>query len=470
MVKEHTQIVHESSAKNQYFAAFVVNLLIIGFGVTLGWSGPNLVVLKSNKSPLLTGKVTEDEGSWIASLLCFGCLIGNVFFGYVTSKFGRKTPLTMMTVPIIISWLLILFAQNVIYLYVSRILNGFVGGGLFVIVPAFLSEIAIDRIRGLLGATLAVSCNVGILLEFIFGYYFNFYAPPKFVIALTTVCGVLLYFLPESPSFLIEQNKSSEAEESIRFYQNLKGKDNNYELLQTEMNRLKNTVGVDDMKKSNEHLMKWSDLWSGPGKKAMMIGIFFVLLNQCCGCVAMTYYTTDIFRESGSSLDENICTIIVGVIQLIGAYIATFLVDRAGRKFLYVVSTVGITLGLTTFGIFMMLKTNGYDVEIFNWIPIASFSFVIFIASWAVLSLPFLVIAEIMPEKLKNFGPSFCMIILWSLNFVIVKYMPLLKATLGMHGMMFLFAGYSIVSAVLIVLFMPETKGRSYDEIMKLLE
>lgn len=166
-------------------------MLIIGYGVTLGWSGPNLVVLKSpEKSPI--GEITEDQASWIASFLCFGCLIGNVFFGYVTSKCGRKLPMMCMTIPIIVSkhsnysseithqrvnidfvnakQLINLFDffldklashsictkrvlpgkilspftinmnvtgyMNIRYLnlqYVSRILNGFVGGGLFVI-------------------------------------------------------------------------------------------------------------------------------------------------------------------------------------------------------------------------------------------------------------------------------------------------------------------------------------------------
>lgn len=78
-------------------------MLTMGFGVTLGWSSPSIIILKSNESPLPSGKITTEESSWIASLLCLGCLIGNVFFGYITSKFGRKTPLMFMTIPIIVS-------------------------------------------------------------------------------------------------------------------------------------------------------------------------------------------------------------------------------------------------------------------------------------------------------------------------------------------------------------------------------
>ncbi|XP_031622892.1 facilitated trehalose transporter Tret1-like [Contarinia nasturtii] len=462
----------ESSAnvKCQYFAAFVVNMLSAGYGVTAGWASPSLILLTSDETPLQSGQITMDEASAVAALTSLGGLIGNIFFGWITSKFGRKNPLVFMTIPTIISWLLILYGQNVFHLYASRILSGFVGGGIFVIVPAFLSEIAVDRVRGVLGSMLTLTCNVGILLAFIFGKYLDYFATPKIVIALTVACAILLFFLHESPSVLIKANKTLEAEKSIKFYQNLNvNNDKDFKHLQSEMNRLQNTIANVNEDKTSDNSFKWSDLTVAPGKNAMMIGIVLVLLNQFCGCVAMLNYTAKIFKDAGSNMDPNMSAIVVGIIQLIGSYVTTNLVDRAGRKFLYVVSSIGIALGLITLGTYMMLKTSGYNVEIFNWVPITSFSFVIFIGSWGVLTLPFLVISEIMPEKLKNFGPSFCMIILWSSQFLVVKYLPLLTDTLGFHYTLFIFAGVCLFGAMFIIASMPETKGRSYDEIMKML-
>lgn len=139
-------------------------------------------------------------------------------------------------------------------------------------------------------------------------------------------------------------------------------------------------------------------------------------------------------------------------------------------QFLFVVSTIGTAFGLITLGVFMMLKSWKFDVENYNWLPIASFSFVIFIASWAVLTLPFLVISEIMPMKLKEFGASFCMTLLWSFSFIIVKFLPLLTDLLEIHGTMFLFAGFCLLGALFILCFMPETKGKNYDQIMNSLQ
>lgn len=255
------------------------------------------------------------------------------------------------------------------------------------------------------------------------------------------------------------------------------------------MNKLKNSLQGDNNAEKSDSI-KWSDLMSGAGRKAMTIGIILAALNQLCGCFAMLQYTANIFKEAGSSMSPNMSAIVVGTIQLLGSYVATVLVDRTGRKvlspssikesieikkkniffqFLFIVSSVGIAIGLISLGLYMMLKTSGFDVEAFNWIPIVSFSFVIFIASWAVLTLPFLVISEIMPEKLKDFGMSFCMAILWSTSFVIIKYLPFLTEEFGFHGTLFMFACVCLSCAIFIILYMPETKGKSHEQIQNLL-
>lgn len=117
---------------------------MIGHGVAGGWSSPIVVLLTSDESPLPSGKITMSEASWIASLMSIGGLVGNAIFGFVTNVYGRKLPLILITVPGIVSqnyfffgqyfffnisllqmsWLLILYAQNVYYLYAARIMNG----------------------------------------------------------------------------------------------------------------------------------------------------------------------------------------------------------------------------------------------------------------------------------------------------------------------------------------------------------
>ena len=138
-------------------------------------------------------------------------------------------------------------------------------------------------------------------------------------------------------------------------------------------------------------------------------------------------------------------------------------------QFLYIVSTIGTAFGLALLGMFMMLKSWNYNVEAFNWIPIVSFSFIAFMANWALLSLPFVVIAEIMPENLKDFGTTICLTLEWSLGFLVPKYFPILVNLLGLHGIMFLFTLACLYGTIFVATFLPETKGKSRDQIMKLL-
>lgn len=117
----------------------------------------------------------------------------------------------------------------------------------------------------------------------------------------------------------------------------------------------------------------------------------------------------------------------------------------------------------------MMLKSWNYDVSDVNWIPLACFSASMLLGALGILSLPFMIIPEVMPAKLKDVGASFCMTMLWIFAFSSLKLLPLLTELIGFHGTMFLFAGICLSGGIYIMLFMPETKGRSYDEIMKLL-
>lgn len=138
-------------------------------------------------------------------------------------------------------------------------------------------------------------------------------------------------------------------------------------------------------------------------------------------------------------------------------------------QILYIASTFGSAVGLISLGVYMMLKSWGVDVEPFNWIPVVSFSFLVFIAAWAILSLPFVVVSETMPELLKDFGASFCLTLVWICGFIVTKYLPLSIQLLGFGETMFLFAAVCLISAILIIFFLPETKGKSYEEIMNLL-
>lgn len=113
----------------------------------------------------------------------------------------------------------------------------------------------------------------------------------------------------------------------------------------------------------------------------------------------------------------------------------------------------------------MRLKSWGVSVEAFNWVPILSFSFVIFVAALGIFCIPILLLSEIMPEKVKDFCMSVCMSLLWISSFLTIKYLPLMTDTIEFHGSMYLFAVVCVACELFIIFFVPGTKGKSHEQI-----
>lgn len=101
--------------------------------------------LQSLDTPLIAGPLTDDELAMVTAILCIGGAIGSLLFGWMSDKLGRKQTLLLMAVPMAASWLLIAYAQNATHLIISRFLSGLSGGGVFVVVPVYVSEIVHPR-------------------------------------------------------------------------------------------------------------------------------------------------------------------------------------------------------------------------------------------------------------------------------------------------------------------------------------
>lgn len=202
-----------------------------------------------------------------------------------------------------------------------------------------------------------------------------------------------------------------------------------------------------------------------------MIGLALVTLNVTNGVPTIMTYITYLFKDIGSSLSANELGIAASTIQLIGVCVAAYFVDRLGRKLLIVVSGVGCILCLLVFGVsYMMLKSWSFEVEIVKWIPMISFSCLLFIVSLGIQSLTFTVIGEILPERIKDPSSFLCCMLMWGIVFVNIKFLPFLNELMGLHGVVFLYAGICLIAMTIVIVFLPETKGKNREEIQKILE
>ncbi|KAH8377879.1 hypothetical protein KR093_007661, partial [Drosophila rubida] len=454
--------------------ALAVNIASISFGAYCGWPSSSFLELGSDESPLETGPLTSQDQGNVASVLCLGGLVGNVFFVWLAERCGRKNSMLWVTLPSLLGWVLIPYARNPTHLIAARFLGGMAGGGVFGVIPIYIAELAEDSVRGILGTFLVLTCNVGVVLAFVLGYYFNYATVSWIVSTLSLLFVVCFWFMPETPQHLMQRQKPEQAEYALRYYRNIRSRQSKElsEELQLELQKLR----VSDQKAEKacdddvaDNVVTWADFVAPTSRKACLIGLGLVASNQGCGCFALLNYTAMIFAESGSSLPPTIAAIVVGVIQVVGSYVATLLVERAGRKMLLLISAVGICLSQLTMGAHSYLKMLGYDTSDYDWVPVAAFSFMLFIASWGLLTLPFLVIAEIMPPKIRSTAIMLLMSILWLLSMCTIKasqLIPLLTVAWGMHGVVFLFASLSLCGALFIAMFVPETKGKNIDTIL----
>lgn len=135
-------------------------------------------------------------------------------------------------------------------------------------------------------------------------------------------------------------------------------------------------------------------------------------------------------------------------------------------QLLYVLSTIGASFGFGVLGLYMMLKSWSYEIECFNWVPITTFSLIVFLQSLGVSTLSLTVTAEVMPENVKEFGISLSNIVLAVCGFLVLKFMPSLSDALGFHFTMYLFGVIGIPCGLFIIFYVPETKGKTYEQIM----
>jgi len=174
--------------------------LAVGVGTALAWTSPVLSQLYKKDSWL---HITEEEGSWVGSLLALGAMLGALASGLMADKLGRKKSLLLLTGPFLLSWVIIMFSSKLWLIYVARFIVGSGVGATCVLVPTYISEIAEISTRGTLGAMFQLFLTIGILLAFTLGAVLS-YTWFAIICALVEV-GFLAAFIwmPESPVWLV---------------------------------------------------------------------------------------------------------------------------------------------------------------------------------------------------------------------------------------------------------------------------
>ena len=434
-----------------YFITFVAALgsLLFGFETGVINGAISDVALYFDLSPAWQG--------FVVSVALIGCVIGALFIGKPADIYGRRYILRYMALFFLFSMLLTGLATNLWVFVIGRFIGGLAVGGASVVTPMYISEVAPPKLRGRLVATAQFAIVLGILVSFFSNFIIDSLGVGEFKwrwmflfgVIPSVIFFVLLFFIQRSPRWLVKNGKINEALKVLLRV----NKGGNPEILIKE---IKDSINSDVQ-------IRYSALFRKPYLKLVLIGIGVGMFNQLSGINIVNYYSTEIFKSAGLSRETAFyLTVLVGVTNLVFTVIGMSLIDKFGRKFLLYVGGIGMPVFL---GLFAWADITGHaNIYI---VLISMLGFIAFFAAsqgtviWVLLS-------EMFPTNIRARGSAIGSFSHWFFNVIITFIFPIVLSTIG-GGYAFLF--FSITTILSLVFYkyaLIETKGKSLEEIEKL--
>ncbi|CAH1969204.1 unnamed protein product [Acanthoscelides obtectus] len=439
-----------------------VCILATSGDITMSWTSPMYPKLYSNDTSInpLGRSITEDEDSWIGSLINVGAIVGPLPFGFIGERFGRKIGLLCIAIPHVVSYLTMAFAKEVYLFYFGRILGGIAVGGGYTLLPMYIAEVSDEMKRGFYSVFLGIFWGFGNFLPYLIG---PFLSVMWFNVVLAcfpvTFFIVFLMFGVETPHYLVGKGDTGKAEKVLMLLRSKSKEGVQKELMQIKEGCNKNEVG------------HFKDILLNPGqRKALFIALAFITFQQFSGMNAITFYLEPIFKASGSSLPSDISSLIAGAVIFITSFLTPALVSFYSRNAVSLVSIVGMALPLGMLGAFFYALDNNMNVENIMWMPLASLILVILTYQIGFSVLPWTISSELFSKDTKHIAASFVSITCWVGSFVVTKFFRDMTNLLGNAGTFLFFSGSCLLCAVFVVVYVPETRGKTLIEIQKMLQ
>lgn len=401
--------------------------------------------------------MTPLEQGWLVSSAIVGSVIGAASNGILADVYGRKKVIIATALIFTAGSLFCAVAPNIQLLIVSRILIGIAVGMVSFAVPLYLSEIAPQKIRGMLVSLFQLAITAGILFSYLINrifanadYNWRWMLGSGLLPALILLVGIS--FLGDTPRWLISKKREQEARDIFEKIE--PGCD-----AETHIKEIKDTLG-NSKKNSEFSFQKWMFM-------PVFVGVGIMFVQICTGINTIIYYTPTIFQIAGfdSKIGALYATIGIGLVNFAMTIVAIAFTDRLGRKPLLYIGLWGMLASLITLGASFAYADVLGDTR--KWIAIASV--VVYIASFAMSLGPvgWIMISEIMPLKIRGFAMSAATVANFGFNFIVVlSFLPMINS-IGKAQTFWIFAGITVLSMLFVYFFVPETKGISLEKIEK---
>ena len=391
------------------------------------------------------------HGTFIMSMALWGTVIGAIFGGYPTDRFGRKNTLIAIGILYFFSALGSGLAWDPYSFSFFRFIGGLGVGASTVAAPTYVSEIAPAQHRGRLVALYQFNIVFGILIAFISNFLFNDFgsSPWRWMVGIEAVPALIyligIFTVPKSPRWIILRYKDFD-----------------------QANAIQQTLGGAIFSSEKEvSLQKTTTekLFSKKYQLPLLLAFLIAFFNQLSGINAFLYYAPRIFEIAGLGADSALLSSVgIGLTNLLFTLLGLYLIDRVGRKKLLFMGSIGYILSLTSIGLAFLNEWEGLVVPAFLFVFIASHA----IGQGAVI---WVFISEIFPDRMRAQGQAFGSSTHWVLAALITLFMPTALAQFENPGyIFFLFGGMMVLQLLFVLFMMPETKGVSLDALQKKLK
>jgi SP family galactose:H+ symporter-like MFS transporter len=405
-------------------------------------------------------KLGDSSLEWITTTVLIGAVLGAISSGKLSDYLGRKKMIIINAIIFAIGAVGCTYAHSIVFLMVMRVIIGIAIGITSYVVPMYIAEIAPTRRRGAMVTLNQLMITIGILVSYITDYALGNDANLEswrwmFFVGLFPALILLMgmFFLPETPRWLISKNRWAEGEEVLNRVEDP-------DLIQQTLADLRRDIELTKLNKttSREILKPWL-------RPALIITVGIFFFQQFSGVNTIIYYSPIIFKMAGivSNTASIVPAIIIGTVNVLACFLSVMLLDKVGRRKLYMIGIWGMIPSLVLLGIcFHFKEALGASLPVFAVLSIVSY--IIFIAI-SLAPLGWLLISEVFPLNVRGVGMSIGSLAHWGFNAIVAFTFFKLVNSLGISGTFFLYSGICLIGMFWGKYYIPETKGKSLEEI-----
>ncbi|EFA06747.1 facilitated trehalose transporter Tret1 [Tribolium castaneum] len=443
----------------QILAIFLACISSFTDGMIFSWPSPAIPKIVADKTNY---DISLDEASFFTVLPPMGAILSSFLFAKLNDTIGRKFTLLLITIPQIVALSLIASAKSVYVFYLARFIGGLGDACLFGCLPVYVGEISTPRVRGSWGNFMTFLMYVGQVSINIIGSYSSIAMTAYICLIFPIFFFCTFIFMPETPYFYLMKGRVEDARVSLQRLRRVENVEDELTKLKIDIDRQMSESGT------------WRDVFAiRSNRRALFAGIFLRASQQLGGISSFTVYTQYIFLKSGGDVSASTSAIIfMGLCAVLNMF-AAFTLDRIGRRRSYFLSLLLCGSVLLCEAVYFLLEqfySDLVDVRAVNWIPLVGMILYVVFYSFGLGIVPTLMLGELFSASIKGKGLFLMNIVLGLFVSVATKLFHLLDTSFGLFSPFLFFAVSCFVSTVLSVRFVPETKGKTLEEIQQLLK